>query len=154
MRMLLLLAAIAGIATTTWPGDTSAGCYYNYPPAASATIVVNVPADAKLYFDGYPTVSTGTIRFFQTPPLLVGNDFIYTLQAQVAGKGSDTSADKEPDDPSTDPKDSDLKPRSDKVDDGQPVTVTKKILVRADHITHIDFGDMVLDPKPKKPPEE
>jgi uncharacterized protein (TIGR03000 family) len=52
-----------------------------------ATIVVTLPEDARLTFDGEATVSTGSSRLFITPPLKRGRDFHYTLEAQVMRNG-------------------------------------------------------------------
>jgi uncharacterized protein (TIGR03000 family) len=54
---------------------------------ASAMIVVEVPADALLYFDGQPTKSTGMMRSFVTPPLAPGKDHAYQLKATVMRDG-------------------------------------------------------------------
>jgi uncharacterized protein (TIGR03000 family) len=56
--------------------------------AQRATIVVTLPADAKLYFDEAPTESTSGVRVFLSPPLPSGRDYTYTLRAEVpvAGK--------------------------------------------------------------------
>jgi uncharacterized protein (TIGR03000 family) len=60
-------------------------------PAAQpvkAEIIVVVPADAKLFFDGDATTQTGTERQFVTPPLKPGITFHYNLVARwkVDGK--------------------------------------------------------------------
>lgn len=47
-----------------------------------ATIVVNLPADARLTVDGTKTNSTSGRRVFVSPPLEPGN-YTYTLRAQV-----------------------------------------------------------------------
>jgi uncharacterized protein (TIGR03000 family) len=51
--------------------------------SAPATIVVNVPADAELTFDGNPTTSTSARRVFVTPALETGADYTYTIRAQM-----------------------------------------------------------------------
>src|SRR5262249_60732238 len=58
---------------------------------APATIVVNLPADAKLMFDDYTTTSTSNVRTFQTPVLPMGKDFTYTLKAQMMVDGKPVS---------------------------------------------------------------
>jgi uncharacterized protein (TIGR03000 family) len=50
---------------------------------ASATIVVEVPADAKVYFDDQPTEQTGAVRTFVTPPLRSDKAFMYNLRVEV-----------------------------------------------------------------------
>ncbi len=47
---------------------------------APATIVVTLPADAKLEIDGNSTKSTGAKREFESPPLPVGKEFYYTFK--------------------------------------------------------------------------
>jgi uncharacterized protein (TIGR03000 family) len=59
------------------------------PEARTATIVVRLPADAKLTIDGAPTKSTSSERSFITPPLEVGKAFAYTFEAQFV-RGNQT----------------------------------------------------------------
>jgi uncharacterized protein (TIGR03000 family) len=56
--------------------------------AAPATVIVTLPENAKLTFDGEPTKSTSGTRTFATPALEPGKAFKYTLKAEipVAGK--------------------------------------------------------------------
>jgi len=53
---------------------------------APATIVVNLPLNAKLCFDGALTNATGAARNFSTPALAAGIDHTYTLTAELDGK--------------------------------------------------------------------
>jgi uncharacterized protein (TIGR03000 family) len=61
-----------------------------YPPAepapavaTSATLTVQLPADAKLWIDGQPTAQTGPARTFQTPANLEpGRTYSYKLTAE------------------------------------------------------------------------
>jgi uncharacterized protein (TIGR03000 family) len=55
--------------------------------AAPATIVVSLPADAKLTVDDSPTRSTTSRRVFISPPLEPGKKFHYTLKAEVMRNG-------------------------------------------------------------------
>lgn len=58
-----------------------------------ATIVVTLPEDARLTFDGEATVSTGSSRLFITPPLKQGRDFHYTLEAKfIRNSKAETSS--------------------------------------------------------------
>ena len=57
------------------------------PASASATVIVNLPADAKLYFDGTATTSTSASRRFTTPALPSGSDASYTVIAEVVRDG-------------------------------------------------------------------
>ena len=54
---------------------------------APATIVVEVPAAARVTFDGTPTSSTGQRRTFVTPGLDPGASYVYTLRAEVVSNG-------------------------------------------------------------------
>jgi uncharacterized protein (TIGR03000 family) len=54
---------------------------------APATIVVNLPAAAKLTVDGKPTTSTSDRRVFVSPALERGMEYFYTLKAEVVRDG-------------------------------------------------------------------
>ncbi len=54
---------------------------------APATIVVTLPAEAKLSVDGTATTSTSDRRVLQTPVLETGSDYVYTLRAEVVRDG-------------------------------------------------------------------
>jgi len=75
---------------------------------APATIVVNLPAEAKLTIDDAATRSTSSVRVFSTPTLDNGKDFFYTLKAEI-------------------------------VRDGQTVTASKKVAVRAGEETRVSL---------------
>jgi len=51
--------------------------------AAPATIVVNLPANAKLTIDSYVTNSTSERRVFVSPALQPGKTYAYTLKAEI-----------------------------------------------------------------------
>jgi uncharacterized protein (TIGR03000 family) len=51
-----------------------------------ATLVVTLPANARLTIDDYRTTSTSGERVFHTPELKPGQDFHYTLKAEVDGR--------------------------------------------------------------------
>jgi uncharacterized protein (TIGR03000 family) len=53
----------------------------------TATVVVELPADATLTIDGAATTSTSALRVFQTPELEPGTTYHYTFQAQVERDG-------------------------------------------------------------------
>ena len=53
----------------------------------SATIIVTVPANARLRVDDQPTTSTAERRVFLSPPLEPGSDYVYSLQADVERDG-------------------------------------------------------------------
>jgi uncharacterized protein (TIGR03000 family) len=52
-----------------------------------ATIIVSLPADAKLTFDGNVTNSTSARRTFTTPALDVNGEYVYTLRAEIVREG-------------------------------------------------------------------
>jgi uncharacterized protein (TIGR03000 family) len=54
---------------------------------APATLVVSLPADARLTVDGNATRATSARRTFVTPALEVGGEYTYTLRAEVAQDG-------------------------------------------------------------------
>jgi uncharacterized protein (TIGR03000 family) len=61
---------------------------------APATIVVELPADAKLLIDNEATTSTGSSRVFQSPVLNPGKEYHYTLKAEVLREGKPVKAEK------------------------------------------------------------
>jgi uncharacterized protein (TIGR03000 family) len=54
---------------------------------AAATVIVTLPADAKLIVDGNATVSTSAVRTFVTPVLEAGKEFVYNFKAEVVRDG-------------------------------------------------------------------
>jgi uncharacterized protein (TIGR03000 family) len=54
---------------------------------APATIIVSLPAEAKLLIDDAPTTSTSDIRVFASPELEQGKDFYYTLKGELSRDG-------------------------------------------------------------------
>jgi uncharacterized protein (TIGR03000 family) len=55
--------------------------------STQATIVVDLPADAQLTFDGEKTKSTSSHRTFVTPELKPGTEYSYVLKAEVMKDG-------------------------------------------------------------------
>lgn len=69
-------------------GDgTPTGYAANVVDEGSATIVVELPADATLRVDDTVTTSTSSNRVFVTPPLPSDQSYQYTLTAQVMQGG-------------------------------------------------------------------
>jgi uncharacterized protein (TIGR03000 family) len=62
---------------------------------APVTLVVNLPADAKLKVDGQATTSTSATRTFYSPPIKTGQDYCYTLVAEVTRDGQTQSVTKQ-----------------------------------------------------------
>lgn len=54
---------------------------------APATLLVSLPASARLTIDGAATTSTSSLRVFITPALQTGKDYSYTLQAEIVVDG-------------------------------------------------------------------
>lgn len=59
---------------------------------SSATIVVSLPADARLTVDDVVTQSTSATRTFVSPALESGKDFHYTLKAEIVRDGKTYTA--------------------------------------------------------------
>jgi uncharacterized protein (TIGR03000 family) len=53
---------------------------------APATIIVSMPADAKLSIDDASTTSMGAVRTFVSPNLNTGREYHYTLRTEISGK--------------------------------------------------------------------
>jgi uncharacterized protein (TIGR03000 family) len=66
--------------------------YDSVTPANQATVVVELPADARLFVDGAPMTLTGPVRVFRTPELQSGLKFSYTLKMEV-DRGGRVAAD-------------------------------------------------------------
>src|SRR5947209_2613821 len=100
MRMLAFWAILALLAVASLVDDATAcwrrgACLCEYSPcnpvATSATIVVLLPADAKVFFDDQPTTSTGPRRVFTTPNLQSGKEYAYSVKAEGARDGRPVS---------------------------------------------------------------
>jgi len=81
-------------------GGCPGGVCYGLPTAtggvlvladAPATIVVTLPEDAKLAIDDNATTSTSGNRVFVTPSLPIGQEYHYTLKAEVMRDGKATT---------------------------------------------------------------
>ncbi|HEV3445217.1 MAG TPA: TIGR03000 domain-containing protein [Gemmataceae bacterium] len=72
----LLLCAVLGASPFELPAGNQSRAQ-----TAAAQVIVQLPADAKLTFDGHPTKSADAQRWFITPPLEFGKTFHYTLTA-------------------------------------------------------------------------
>jgi uncharacterized protein (TIGR03000 family) len=59
---------------------------------APATILVQLPVDAKLLIDNEATTSTGASRAFQSPTLNPGKEYQYTLTASIVRDGKPIKA--------------------------------------------------------------
>jgi len=63
--------------------------------AAPATIVVSLPAEARLLIDDEATASTSAQRVFVSPNLNPGRDFHYNLKAEFVRDGRTLAVSKE-----------------------------------------------------------
>jgi uncharacterized protein (TIGR03000 family) len=63
--------------------------------AAPATLIVSVPAEARLTIDGQTTTSTSTQRVFVTPALNLDRVYNYTVEAEFVREGKSVKLSKE-----------------------------------------------------------
>ncbi len=77
-------APAAPVAPKVMPPETGPKKVMSYVPA---TIVVSLPADARLSVDGSITNSTTERRVFLTPGLEVGTTYVYTMRAEIVRNG-------------------------------------------------------------------
>jgi uncharacterized protein (TIGR03000 family) len=79
------------VPSTTKPKDMPKGEPVKEPKKTSidspATIVVSLPADARLLVDGAQTTSTSDRRTLVTPTLQVGSTYIYNMTAEIVREG-------------------------------------------------------------------
>jgi uncharacterized protein (TIGR03000 family) len=61
----------------------------------TATLIITVPADAKLFFDDRPTTQVGPRRTFVTPNLKPGSKYVYNLKVEVVRGGQTLSQTKQ-----------------------------------------------------------
>jgi uncharacterized protein (TIGR03000 family) len=73
--------------STPAPAVVYVPVYVSAPAAAPATVVVRLPADARLTIDGIATRSTGATRTFESPPLEAGSAGQYVLRAEIVRDG-------------------------------------------------------------------
>jgi uncharacterized protein (TIGR03000 family) len=78
LRIALAVAAVTAAAAPRALADHS---------TRTATVIVRVPTDAHVYFDGEPTRQTGIERTFISPPLASDRPFTYLLKAEVVRGG-------------------------------------------------------------------
>lgn len=62
--------------------------------AAAATLTVNMPADARLLFNGVAATGTGVTRTFSTSALQPGTEYAYDLTAEVVVNGKTVTTEK------------------------------------------------------------
>src|SRR5262249_57283089 len=74
-------------AATSYPTGGLAPVPVAAPLRNQATVVVGLPAQAKLYVDGQEANLTSDRRSFTTPELDANRDYYYTLKAIAQSKG-------------------------------------------------------------------
>jgi uncharacterized protein (TIGR03000 family) len=60
-------------------------------PDTRAQLIVNVPADAEIWFEGTKMTSTGSVREFQSPPLTAGTRYTYEVRARWNENGQEVT---------------------------------------------------------------
>jgi uncharacterized protein (TIGR03000 family) len=78
--------ACSGGYCMTTPAASGGGTYAS-ATEGPVTLIVSLPADAKLLIDGYQTASTSGERTFVSPALKKGKDYYYTLKAELVRNG-------------------------------------------------------------------
>jgi len=80
----------------TCPGGVCAApAAHHASTVAPASLIVTLPADAKLSIDDHLTTSTSDTRQFTTPSLSSERDYHYTLKAEVVRGGQVVSVSKD-----------------------------------------------------------
>jgi len=84
--------------TQAYGGGQSSGYQSNYGPVTTAAaadnaahVTVNVPADARVWFEDTLTKSTGTVRRFDSPPLTPGERYTYQVRARWNDNGKEVT---------------------------------------------------------------
>jgi uncharacterized protein (TIGR03000 family) len=58
------------------------------PPSDNAVYLqVRVPPDAELWFEGQKCTQKGAIRYFESPPLIPGQKFVYHIRVRWTENG-------------------------------------------------------------------
>jgi uncharacterized protein (TIGR03000 family) len=105
-----------------------------------ARLIIEVPADAKLYVDDQLMKTTSNRRVFSTPPLEDGLDYYYILRAEVVKTTSNRRVFSTP--PLEDGLDYYYILRTEVVRDGETMSQTKRVIVRAGEETRATFPEL------------
>jgi uncharacterized protein (TIGR03000 family) len=65
------------------------------PPDLMAHLILRVPADAELWFNGTKISAEGTVRKYASPPLTPGRRYTYSIRAQWQKNGQTIKATRE-----------------------------------------------------------
>lgn len=60
---------------------------FGWAAPTTAMVIVNLPADAKVFLNGKETQSTGSKRTYVTPRLQTGKDYSYEVRAELSRDG-------------------------------------------------------------------
>ena len=77
----------AGLETKPIPPPTLVKPLVDLGVNNSASILVKVPADAKVFIDNYQMKSTSTERLFTSPELVPGKSYFYTIRVLIEKDG-------------------------------------------------------------------
>lgn len=91
----VVVPPVAPVAPTAPAAPANSKNKVSIEGAAPATLIVSVPADARLSIDGEETTSTTTQRTFVSPALEIGRTYHYTLQAEIIKNGAKVTMSKE-----------------------------------------------------------
>jgi uncharacterized protein (TIGR03000 family) len=74
---------------------------YSYAPAETSTVdnrvtlILTVPADAKIWIEGSSTGQGGSQRQFVSPPIQPGHDYTYRIQVRWNQDGHEVTSERE-----------------------------------------------------------
>jgi uncharacterized protein (TIGR03000 family) len=91
----------------------------NGNPSARATVIIKLPADARLFAENKALSLTGTERQFVSPELPQGQEFAYRFRVEYDRNG-------------------------------ETLSVTRKVAVRAGGMVTVEFNDMTVKTQPEK----
>jgi uncharacterized protein (TIGR03000 family) len=61
--------------------------YYRPATSTTATLLVNVPAESKVYLQDQQMTLTGPVRRYVSPSLTSGRDYVYTVRVEMERDG-------------------------------------------------------------------
>jgi uncharacterized protein (TIGR03000 family) len=67
------------------PPPSDSGAFYR--PSANAVLTVRVPAEARVFVNGLPTTSTGSLRRYVSNGLRAGYNYTYHVRAEIVRDG-------------------------------------------------------------------
>jgi uncharacterized protein (TIGR03000 family) len=79
----------SGVSVPDIPGDSAGSSPQR--PINAAHVIVSLPADAELWFNGTKMKTTGPERAFYSPELMPGRRYTYEVRARWKEKGHETT---------------------------------------------------------------